>query len=319
MSGNSLLDLSTELIIEIFKSTKSFATATSFSSTSRIFRAIWKMHSRRICYEILSDTIICYDQAFAYVKAQPLAVIGPEHYAIAQPLADKSPEHIGDTTPVLTKVVRQFFDNADIAYRAWQFYEDLVSEYVFDETRMTRYVSNKTFGHGDNQGGQCISFLQAWYRIHTLACDTLPCDMLASLDILELEQMREVMCWLRDFCPKEHKRMLCITFQYEWLQGWIPSREFLKCSINEEHWNTLQNRLKAQYQELTETYFDNRSRPIRASLFCFYDLSLDRQSGNRTTSIADIEPRTGERHALDRLYRFDPQRHIRKFESTNSK
>ena len=298
MSGNSLLTLPNELIIEILKSTNSFATATSFSSTSRKFRAIWEMHTRWICYGILSDTITCYHQAFEYVKAQPPAVIGPEHYAIAQPLADISPKHIGDATPVLFKILRQFLDNADIAYRALQFYEDLMSEYVSDESRMTRYVSNKTLGHDDDQGGQRISFLQAWYRIHTLACDTLPCDMLASLDILELEQMREVMCWLRNFCPEEHKRMLCITFQYKWLQGWIPRSEIRKCSINEEHWKKLQNHLQTQYQILTKTSFDDRSRPIRASLFCFYDLSLDRKSGNRTTSIADIE--------------------IRKLESTNS-
>ena len=112
--------------------------------------------------------------------------------------------------------------------------------------------------------------------------------------------------------------MLCITFQYEWLQGRV-SPEVIKCSINGEHWNKLQDRLEAQYQDLTKTSFDDRSPPSRASLFCFYDVSLDRQSRDRPTSIADIEPRTGERHALDRLYKFNAQRQIRKLESTNWK
>ena len=127
--------------------------------------------------------------------------------------------------------------------------------------------------------------------------------MLASLHIMELEQRREVICWLRDFYPEEHKRMLCITFQKEWLQGRSSSPETLKCSVNEEHWNELQNRLKAQRQDLTKTFVDSRICPTRASLFCFYDLSLDRQSKDRPTSIADIKPRTGERHALDRRYK----------------
>ena len=97
----------------------------------------------------------------------------------------------------------------------------------------------------------------------------MPCDMLASWDILELVQMREVMCWLRDFCPEEHKGMLCINFQYEWLQGRISSPEILQCSINGENWNKLQNRLEAQYQDLTKTSFDDPSLPSRAPLFCF--------------------------------------------------
>ena len=165
---------------------------------------------------------------------------------------------------------------------------------------------------------QRISFLRAWYRIHTLACDPLAYDMLASSNIPELKQMQEVMCYLRDFCTEDHKRMLCITFQYEWLQGWISSPESLKCSIKGEHWNKIQNRLKAQDQDLTKMSFDDRPCPTRASLFCFYELSLDRQSRDRPTSIADIEPRTGERHALDRLYKLEPPRRIRRLERTSS-
>ena len=115
MSGNSLLTLSNELIIEIFRSMDSFARATSFSSTSRIFRAIWEMHPRWICYGVLSGTITRYHQALEYVKALPPAVIGPEHCAIAHPLADIGPELTEDAAPVLFKVVRQLLDNADIA------------------------------------------------------------------------------------------------------------------------------------------------------------------------------------------------------------
>ena len=194
MPGNSLSTLPNELIVENFDSTDSFATAKSFSSTSRFFRAIWKMRSRRICYGVLSGTSTCFHQAFEYLRAQPPAVISPERYAIAQPLAHISLEYIEDATPVSFKVFRQFLGNADIAYRASQFYEDTMSEYVSDESWMTRYVSHKTSGHGEFEGDQGISCLQAWYRIHTLACEKMPCDMLASLDILDHEQMREVMC-----------------------------------------------------------------------------------------------------------------------------
>lgn len=75
--------------------------------------------------------------------------MSPERYAIAQPLADISLKHMEDANPVLFKGFKQFLGNADIAYRASQFYEDTMSEYVSDESRMTRYVSNKTSGHGE--------------------------------------------------------------------------------------------------------------------------------------------------------------------------
>lgn len=133
-----------EMIIEVLKSMDSLATVTSFSNVSRVFRAVW-LHSHWICYGILSGTITCYQQVFEYVEAQPPAVIDPEHCAIAQPPADIDLEHIEDATLVLFKVIRKFFDNADIAYRSWWFYEDLVSEYVSDENWMTRNASDKDF------------------------------------------------------------------------------------------------------------------------------------------------------------------------------
>lgn len=112
--------------------------------------------------------------------------------------------------------------------------------------------------------------------------------MAASVHIMELEQMQEVMRWLRDFCPEEHKRMLCITFQYERPQGRISGPETFKCSISEEHWNKPQNCLKAHQQDLTKTSVDNRPCRTRASLFCFDDLSLDRQMSDESTTIANI-------------------------------
>ena len=311
MPEEPLSTLAIELSVQIFKSLDNFDTATSLSTTSRSFRGIYETHTISICFWILCRTVSCYIEAFEYVKAQPLEVI----YA----------SRIEDTTPVPIMVAKQFRKNANIACQALQCYESQMIECVSNKERMGRYESERSYRSDriSNPGGlteaQRICFLQVWYRIHTIAClphERIPYDVLAYLDILELEQMREVMCWLICICSEVLQLELCIRSHYEWLQGPTRKPEHLKWSIDEEDWNILNNHLNAQYRRVSKTYFNDQSRNDRATLFCFYDLYMDKKALNGR-SMADLRPRTGERRALDRDLRFTPQRRVRKLESMN--
>ena len=183
MSTSSLPALPAELIIQIFKSIDNFATATALSSTSRRFQSIWKTSSPSICYSIFARTIPCYHQAFEYVRAQPLNAA--------------SSEQTEDMDLLASKVTPQFYENAFTALMVQLYEADVIKRGVGGPSSMAE--------------AQYTCFLQAWYRIHNLtslanmARNRLLYDLLASLDLLQFEQVTEALRWLMHCCPNEHE------------------------------------------------------------------------------------------------------------------
>ncbi|KAL9069023.1 MAG: hypothetical protein Q9161_005781 [Pseudevernia consocians] len=179
-STSSLPALAAEIIMQIFKFTDNFVTATGLSSTSRRFQSTWKIISPLIWHATVARSIPCYHQAFEY------------------PLDAASSEQIKDMGLIASKVAQQFYGKADIASLALHFYQvDVIKRGVGGPSSLTE--------------AQRTSFPQALYRLYTLASlansasDRLPYDLLASLDLLEIEQMTEALHWLMHCCPNEHR------------------------------------------------------------------------------------------------------------------
>ncbi len=289
-SASSLPALPTELITQIFKSTDNFATATALSSTSRKFQSIWKTDSASICYAILVRTIPCYDQAFGYVKAQPLDTA--------------SLEQTDNTAPLASKVAKQFCETADIASRALQYYE--VDVLKCDAFHSDMGLSRLTEVQG-------TYFLQAWYRIHTLAIsasDRLPYEMLASLYLSEFRQMTEVLRWLMYFCPNEHRSELRITYQNGQLEGLLWHRRLPKSPISAQHWYDLAIRLDSLRADLNDTTLMERimetfqQRERSNWNFMVHKTYLDIERTGKGVSLADTLPLIKERDISDQKYKL---------------
>lgn len=70
MPSKILTDLAPELIIQILKSSDSFADITVLSSTSRKVFIIWKRSVDTICNAVLKRTVPCFAQACELVDAE---------------------------------------------------------------------------------------------------------------------------------------------------------------------------------------------------------------------------------------------------------
>lgn len=210
MSADPQSRFPNEIMIQIFKSCDSFATATSFSSTCHKCQSIWTTHAPRICYAILLRTIQCFYEAFQYVKAQSL---DPKRFDQSEDMGAR-----------VISVTKQFRDNADIASLALHLYETQMIEHLSQASHDPRRLTE----------AQRDRFLQAWYRIHTLASlptDPLPYDKLASLDLLEFEEMMDAMWWLMYSCPDERRNDLRINFQVDYFEARLRFRQHPKSSI----------------------------------------------------------------------------------------
>lgn len=73
MPSKILPDLAPELIIQILKSSDSFADLTSLSSASRKLFIIWRTNDGAICEAVLARTVPCYEQVQELLAAQEKA------------------------------------------------------------------------------------------------------------------------------------------------------------------------------------------------------------------------------------------------------
>ena len=183
MPSQILTDLAPELIIQILKSSDSFADLTSISSTSRKMFLIWKMNIDSICEAVLARTVPCYAQARELIEAQEKAE-GDEYSVIGyQSAIDRA---------------KWMFKDADIAAYA----VDVFQEMIF--RKMTR---------ADQK-----DFIRAYYRATTLATlgeEPQSCPLLLSWNMLDFEQVNDVMKWLGCYCVPSHLRRINVRFDGE--------------------------------------------------------------------------------------------------------
>lgn len=242
--ANSFNAIPTEIMIDILKSMPNFKAATALASTSHKLRSIWETNSATICHAILVHTIACIDPAFDYVKAQP-------------PNAARL-KKIKDTGLMAIEATKQICENDATACLALQYYEDQI---VQPDSAGTSIASSST-------QSQRTWFLQAWYRIHTLASlsrDPLPCEIFASLNLLQFQEMMEVFCWLMYCCPQEHRFELHVSYRMEgpaW-SGGLP-----KSLISPLRWHNLEVCLRSLTQVMVEKLLNDRWSKCGGINFC---------------------------------------------------
>ena len=284
MSTSSLPALPVEIITEIFKSTDDFSTATALSRTCRGLHSVWKSNTASICYALLVRTIPCYDQAFQYVQVQHLDIV--------------SSGLLDATDSLAIEATEQFLENAEVAHAALQLYE----------TQMIKRVSKASEG-GPWPIQNCPSprrlteaqrgyFLKAWYRLHTLASlpsDPLPYSILASLDRLELEQMRDVLRWLWDELPAQFRLMH---------EGGHRFFARFKSHIAEKQWHELEGRLNSLSKELPGELF----RRYNYWRFILHEVYLDNEESGKGDSLADklppMDKQDTSHHFIDSFHGF---------------
>lgn len=178
MPSKTLTDLAPELLIQILKSSDSFADVTSLSSTSRKMFIIWETNNDVICDTILARTVPCYAQARELMEAQKKAA-GNEHPVLGcQSAVDRA---------------QWMLKGADTAASAFANFESDVCISEWYEPPLER-DSLTLAGRTD--------FIRAFYRaakLATLGEDSLPIRLLSSWNMLHLEQVRDVMAWLVDW------------------------------------------------------------------------------------------------------------------------
>ena len=276
MSASSLPALPVELITEIFKSTDDFSSATALGGTCRGFHSVWKSNAASICETLLVRTIPCYDQAFQYVQVQLLDTLSSGLLDVTDPLA--------------VEATKQFLDNANDAHEALQLYE----------THMIGMVSVGP-GGGPWHRETCPSpeslteaqrgcFLQAWYRVHTLASlpsDPLPYGILDSLDRLEFEQMRDVLRWLWIELPTKYRRIYMPCSRHsEFIGGDRLNGPRVKSHITGKKWYQLEKGLKSFFKELPRGLISQFS----FWRFILHEVYLDTEELGKGDSLADKLP-----------------------------
>lgn len=234
MSKNSLSEIPNEIIVKIFQSMARFATATALSRTSRGLLLVWEANTTVICSAILTRIVPCHDQACEYVRARP-------------PDATSS-EWTEDPSPPAIKVTKRISHNAAVACRALR----------LDETRAIQCGCGEAFGRSGLSGAQRTGFLQAWYRIHTLA--SLPpeyhnYDTLDPLDHVGWWQMLGVVYWLRYWCPQRQTSLLSISIPHGCMKG--RYRGYPKSSISVGSWRNLMVHLRRLHQDMHRSPFSN--------------------------------------------------------------
>ena len=282
MSASSLPALPIEIITEIFKSTDDFSTATALSATCRGFHSVWKSNAASICYALLVRTIPCYDQAFQYVQVQ---------YVQAQQLDIVSSGLIDMTDLLAAEVTEKFLQNADVAHEALQIYETQMIKSVSEVPEWFTQAKQTDQSPGVLTEAERGCFLKAWYRLHTLASlpsDLLPYSILASLDRLDFEQMRDVLRWLRIKLLTTYRATLDLQirpFEHVGLRDRFNGPR-VNSLITGRQWYQLEERLNSLFKQP----HGDLSRRFNFWRFILHEVYPDNEELGKGDSLADKLP-----------------------------
>ena len=190
------------------------------------------------------------------------------------------------------ETTERFFKNADVAHVALQLYENQLATKVFETPdvvcrAMQIYQSPERLTEA-----QRGCFLKAWCRLHTLASlpiDILPYNILASLDRLDFEQMRDVLRWLRIEPPRKRMTRDGLCTRHSDLvggQGSYRHGALVKSHITGKQWRELEGRLNSLLKELPR----GLSRLSSFWKFILHELYLDNEESGKGDSLADKLP-----------------------------
>ena len=163
--------LAAEVVSQVFRSREDFLSATNLSKASRRFQAVWQQDIDQISYAILQNSIECTHQVYEYLSAS--IEVG------------KTTLH-GNKREMATAKTLVIKDRASNAGKAIFLFMKFVSNQSPKEAAITPTTRR--------------DFIKAYHRawtLATLAPQSPPHQMITSMDLLELLQLREVLMWMR--------------------------------------------------------------------------------------------------------------------------
>lgn len=196
MPSKILTDLAPELIIQIFKSSDSFADLTSLSSVSRKLFIIWKTNDNAICEAVLPRAVPCYEQIQELLAARERAE-RDEHFIFGFQSALDRAKWILKETDTAAKALDCFQKKI---CKLWAGNWFPVEQAVLTPAERT-------------------DFIRAFYRSMTLATlreEPLPSRMLSTWNILDFKQVRDVMRFLVLFCSYDQQLDLGVCSDYNY-------------------------------------------------------------------------------------------------------
>lgn len=276
MPSTTLTDLAPELLIQVLKSSDTFADVTSLRGTSRKIFMIWKTNLGAIREAVLPRTIDCFEQARELLAAQER--VGGERHVVH--------EH-----QTAMDRVKWMLKGADTAARALGYFEEKV---IHNQNRFEFGVySPKRIPLTPIES---TDFIRAYYRAKTLATlakGPLPCDMLSSWDMLAFKHMKDVMEWL--------------TMGYSYGDPW-PTPGGLMLG---EDWPTIYYKIKALRSDMislpSKPSLDDNT--IASSTLYSIQFQPMSTSSNRGAQLADLLPLVREQgfHYCHKYYELsDP-------------
>ena len=272
MPSKILTDLAPELIIQVLKSSGSFADLASLSSTSRKLFIIWKTNNGAICEAVLARTLPCYEQVRELLAAQEKA---------------ESNEHLVFGLQSVIDRAKWILKEADTAAKALDYFEKGIRELwagkIFPVAQAVLKLAER------------IDFIRAYYLAMTLATlkeEPLPSRVLSSWNTLDLKQVRDVMSWLGFHCAGNQQRDLGVWFDYN------SSHQNFFGIISGEKWKNVHSSLiylTFDLQGLTACLDFDMSAPYFLSLA--RDHYQDQYKSNRGARLADLLPKIRGRTA----------------------
>lgn len=267
MPSKILTDLAPELIIQILKSSDSFADLTSLSGASRKLFIIWKTNDDAICEAILARSVPCYEQVQELLAAQEKAE-GDDHSVFGYQSA--------------TDRAKWMLKEAATAARALLYFEKNL-RMIWAENRFPVEQAVLT-------SAERTDFVRAYHRATTLVTlkeEPLPSQMLSSWDILDLRQVGDVMGWVGFYCFGGQLQDLGVRFDYCYSdripagitsgQKWTRVRSFL----NNLRWDL--------YDFASESDQDRRMvSPCFPSIVRDRYRTQDQYRSNRGARLADL-------------------------------
>ena len=191
MSQASLPALAPELKIQIFKSMDSFSSVAILSSTSRTFHNLWKSDAKSICDAVLQRTIECLPEAQVLLDAE-----NSSYQTIdAQDLGTSQEGHDAFQQAILRS--QRLLVNADAALLAFEKFRYEMFE-VFESDRKMSPLER-------------TPFVQAYYGVMTVlyfSWEGTTRPLIASWDMLHLQRVSEVMCFLCKQYPESLQKPL---------------------------------------------------------------------------------------------------------------
>ena len=194
MSSKVLTDLPPELLIQILKSSDSFADVTSLSSTSRKSFIIWKTNMNAICETILQRNVPCFAQACELKDAQE---------------KDEGDCHSVFSHQSTSDRVKWLLNGAAIAAQALRY---------FESTLFGLYGKDRPLAGNALTLEERTDFIRSFYRAVTLAIllkDSIPGQLMSSWSHLDFEQVRDVIDWIGRYASDSPKGSLGLSLGYQ--------------------------------------------------------------------------------------------------------